>query len=106
MKTVKQSWSRVANHRNFRGNYDAIFRIELDLSRVCDVEIEGIDPKDHPDYCDAYISSALYKELDGDTGPNSMETHSVSYRDLTDKELDWLNEQRDYVYEKVMESII
>lgn len=37
---------------------------------VCDVEIDGVDRRDHPDYCDAYFSSAVWcdsgNELDDD----------------------------------------
>lgn len=33
-----------------------------DLNRITDVQFEGIDHGDYPDYCDAYIVSA---KLDG-----------------------------------------
>ena len=54
---------------------------------VCDIEIEGIDTKDYPDFCDAFISVAYWK----DTG-----------EELTEEELEELNEDRDYVYEEVL----
>src|SRR6185312_4736552 len=59
---------------------------ELDYSRIEDVQIDGIDTKDYPDFCDAFIASATYKG-----------------RDMTEVELDRLNEDRDFVYEKVQE---
>lgn len=40
-----------------------------------DIEIDGIDMKDYPDFCDAYISSATYKGVE-----------------LTDDQLDELND--------------
>jgi len=46
------------------------------------VEVEGIDTRDYPDFCDAYIS---YAEING--------------REATDEELEELSEDRDFVYE-------
>jgi len=53
----------------------------LDYSKISDVEIDGIDHRDAPDYVDAFISSASY---DG--------------RPMTDEELDELNSDSDFVY--------
>ena len=44
---------------------------------VVGVEIDGLDPKDCPDFCDAYIASATWK----DTG-----------KELTEQELEDLTE--------------
>jgi len=61
----------------------------IDTSKIDNVEIDGIDTSDYPDFCDAYISSADY---------NGAE--------MTDDELDTLNDEySDFVYDKVMESI-
>jgi hypothetical protein len=30
----------------------------LDYNKVHDIEIDGVDTNDYPDFCDAYISSA------------------------------------------------
>lgn len=62
--------------------------ISLDYSKIDNVEIEGIDHRDHPDYCDAYIVSADY---DG--------------RPMTDDELEALCEDADYVWNAVWDSI-
>lgn len=59
---------------------------ELDYSKIDDVEIEGIDPRDAPDFCDAFISSASY---DG--------------RDMTEEELEELNQDTSFVYEAVLD---
>lgn len=61
-------------------------KIELDYSQIADVELDGIDHRDAPDYCDAYISSATYEG-----------------RDMTDEELDALNSDTDYIYEKLQD---
>ena len=53
-----------------------------------DVAFEGIDHRDYPDYCDAFIASAEY---DG--------------RELSDEELDELNEDTDLVYELLTDNL-
>ena len=59
---------------------------KIDTSQVEDIEIDGINPRDYPDFCDAFILEATYKG-----------------REMTDEELEALNEDSDYVYEQVME---
>ena len=61
---------------------------KIDTSQVEDVEIDGINPRDYPDFCDAFILEATYKG-----------------REMTDEELEALNEDSDFVYDKVMESL-
>tara|TARA_R100001015_G_C4601150_1_gene156092 strand:- start:1028 stop:1222 length:195 start_codon:yes stop_codon:yes gene_type:complete len=56
--------------------------IPIDYTKIRSVEVEGIDPSDYPDFCDAYIG---YAEIDG--------------REATDEELEELSEDRDFVYE-------
>ena len=58
--------------------------IKLDYSQIEDVDVDGIHGWDAPDFCDAYICSATYKG-----------------RDMTDEELDALNDDRDFVYTAV-----
>ena len=56
----------------------------MDYSKISNLEVDGIDYADYPDFCDAFIS---YAEYDG--------------VEMTDKELDELNEDGDFVYECV-----
>ena len=58
----------------------------MDYKKIDNIEIDGIDTKDYPDFCDAYISSADY---DGVA--------------MTDEQLDELNEDGDYVYGHIMD---
>ena len=58
----------------------------MDYKKIDNIEIDGIDTKDYPDFCDAYISSADY---DG--------------KPMTDEQLDELNEDGDYVYGHIMD---
>lgn len=58
----------------------------LDYTKIEDVEVDGIDTRDYPDFADAFIASATYEG-----------------RDMTDDELAALNEDSGYVYECAME---
>lgn len=61
----------------------------LDLEKIVDIEFDGINHSDYPDYCNAYISRAFIGYPSGGA------------RELNEEELDWLNEQREFVYEKL-----
>jgi hypothetical protein len=56
----------------------------LDYSKISNVQVDGIDHNDSPDYCDAYIDSADYEG-----------------REMTEEELKILNEDSDFVYQSV-----
>lgn len=58
--------------------------LEIDYTKISNLEFDGIDRKDHPDYCDAYISSADY---DGEP--------------MSEEMLEQLNDDRDYVSNKL-----
>ncbi len=55
---------------------------------ITNVSIDGVDFRDYPDYCDAFIDSADY---DGE--------------EMTDEELDLLNDDYELVRELVFESL-
>ena len=59
---------------------------KMDYKKIDNIEVDGIDTKDYPDFCDAYISSADYDGVP-----------------MTDKQLDEINEDGDYVYEHIMD---
>lgn len=56
----------------------------MDYKKISNIEVEGIDYRDYPDFVDAYIG---YAEYDG--------------KEMTDEQLDALNEDGDFVYEAV-----
>jgi hypothetical protein len=62
--------------------------LKIDLSKVEDVEINGIDRRDYPDFVDAFIESATY-----------------CGREMTEDELDALNEDHGFIHECVMEHL-
>ena len=61
--------------------------MKIDLTKIEDIEFDGIDTNDYPDFVDSYITAAVYKG-----------------RNMTGDELDLVNEvYRDFVYEKLLE---
>lgn len=58
--------------------------------KLADVRVEGVDTRDAPDFCDAYIADAIWD----DTGTV-----------LTEDELEEVNEDRDLVYNAVQAHI-
>jgi len=58
--------------------------LKLDYSLIDNIQVDGIDTNDYPDFCDAYISSADY---DG-----------VS---MTEEQIEELNEDYDFVRQAV-----
>ena len=83
----------------------------IDVTKLCDIEVDGIDRKDHPDYCDAYLSDAWIEieSLEGQPENCVWEYCSSTkkmHRQLNDAELDWLNENEpDFVYSQVEKSL-
>ena len=59
--------------------------INLDYGKITNIEFDGIDHSDYPDYCDAYIVSADY---DG--------------QPMTEEQLEEICEDGDFVYESLM----
>lgn len=62
--------------------------INLDYNKISNIQFDGIDHRDAPDYCDAYIVSADY---DGE--------------EMTDEQIELLNEDGDFVYQKLMDHL-
>lgn len=56
----------------------------FDYTKIEKVEVSGIDPKDYPLFCDAYIASATYKGVD-----------------MTTEQLEVLNQDMDFVHQSV-----
>ena len=67
---------------------DKPIHVKIDFSKVDNYEISGIDTKDYPDFCDAYIESCDY--------------HG---KPATENELDLINLQCDFMDELVMNQI-
>ncbi len=66
-------------------------RFNLDFTKINNIDFDGIDYGDAPDFCDAYIVSADY-ESDGMT------------RELTDEELEFIQEfHSEFTHEKLQD---
>ena len=60
----------------------------MDLTKITNVVVEGVDLTDLPDLCDSFIVSADY---------NGVE--------MTEKQLDEINEDYDFVHEQALNSL-
>ena len=61
----------------------------IDAYKVTDLVWSDVDHSDYPDYCDAFIESATYKD-----------------REMTEDEIEELmDDNPEWCYEKLMESI-
>ena len=67
-------------------------KIELELNgrTVVDATVDGIDPRDYPDFCDAYFDTAFYEDGTALTDDELIE--------LTDNNSDVLHEM---VYNRI-----
>ena len=62
----------------------------MDVTKIDDIEFDGVDYSDYPDFCDVVVVAATWK--DG--------------RDLTEAEIDQLmDEHDDFVYEKLIKKL-
>ena len=59
----------------------------MNYKLITNVEVDGVDIKDYPDFCDAFISSADYNG-----------------KPMTEEEIDELSD--DFVHDEVLESIV
>ena len=82
--------------------------MNIDLTKVCKVKVEGINHRDHPDYVDAYIADAWLEIGLDEFNKTSLPTWNNGfklYRQLSETELDWLNEQSEFVFAQVEKAI-
>ena len=62
---------------------------KFDLKLIDDIEIDGIDMRDYPDFCDAFLVSASYKG-----------------RELTEDELEYVQDSNpEWFYDQVWDTI-
>ena len=60
----------------------------MDYNKITNVEIEGIDYADYPDFCDAFISSAEYNG-----------------KPMNEEQLDKLSEDSDFMYHSIQSKL-
>lgn len=64
----------------------------VNFDRVCDIEVDGINGNDAPDFSDAFIINAYYKTVFG-------------FRKATEEELDTINDNSGFVYTAIENAI-
>ena len=91
-KTFEKSEKPLDRGRTFDDTLPILnMKHNLDWKRIKDLEVDGIDFKDAPEFSDAYFSAGVYVEVNG------------SVRDLTEEELEWLTStEPQWLYEKVV----
>tara|TARA_R110000782_G_scaffold1387_4_gene5393 strand:- start:2510 stop:2743 length:234 start_codon:yes stop_codon:yes gene_type:complete len=57
------------------------FTPTFEIYQLTDLEVEGIDTQDYPDFCDSFISAGYVIESNDDV------------RELTQNELDYINDE-------------
>ena len=81
----KDWWDNLPHHpANQKDDVEPEFTSEH-LKDLTSVEIEGIDSSDHPEYGDAFVAKAVWFD-----------------RELTDDELEIVNNDSDFVYKHTM----
>jgi len=60
----------------------------MNYDLITNIEVDGIDTRDYPDFCDAYI---VYAEYDGEA--------------MSDEQIDILNEDSNFVHECVYDQL-
>ena len=62
----------------------------LDYTKISDVEVDGIDTADYPDFCDAFISYA----------------EDENGKEMTEEQIEeWTENNEEEFYEMVLESL-
>ena len=74
--------------QNAKESLIELYSKTLDFSKITNVEVDGIDTKDYPDFCDAFIQACDY---DGE--PASEEV------------LEAINENTDFVYSEAIKKL-
>jgi len=83
----KDWWDDLPHHPANQKDVEPEFSSD-NLQELESIEIEGIDTKDHPDYCDAFVAKAIWFD-----------------RELTDDELEIVNDDSDFVYKHTMKHV-
>ena len=77
---------------NYRAEADRVKIID-EVYEIENIVIDGIDHSDAPDFCDAFIASAMIRKFDG------------AWRKASEEELDFIMQDADLLNEKVEEAI-
>ena len=73
-------------HETANSNNRMLGAVKLDYTKISNIEFDGIDHKDYPDYCDVYIVNADYDGIE-----------------MTEEQLEEINSDIKFMYEKLMD---
>jgi hypothetical protein len=91
-RKIAEAWfiADSENKRLIEGTFTQMIKKYAiwDWSEINNIEVDGIDPKDAPDFCDAFISAC-----------------DIGERKATPYELEVINENNDFVYQAVQDHL-
>lgn len=56
--------------------------MDLHGRKVVDVEVDGVDNRDYPDFCDAYFSYAVFEDTGEELDEEDMDLLNEVYPDI------------------------
>jgi hypothetical protein len=56
--------------------------MDIDLNDVEDLEVDGVDTRDYPDFCDAYFSRAIWVETGKELTDDELEALQDAYPEV------------------------
>ncbi len=65
--------------------FEHIKNTDMDLLKITNIEVEGVDLNDYPDFSDAYISNADYEG-----------------EQMTNEQIEQINQDSEFVYNSVL----
>ena len=86
-------WYTLPMEKNNYGQKSDRVNIINEVYEIENIVIDGIDHRDAPDFCDAFISSAMIRKFDGE------------WRKANDNEIDEIMQDTDLFCQKLEEAI-
>jgi len=59
--------------------------MELNGRAVVDVEVDGVDTRDYPDFCDAYFTRAVYEDTGLELSADELDQLTELYGDVVNE---------------------
>jgi hypothetical protein len=67
--------------------------------KIINIEIAGVNPADAPDFCDAYIESAQWKDSENDLNDAELEELNEDEELVNELIQDYLQDRAEFLYE-------
>lgn len=56
--------------------------MKIDIDNIEDIEVDGVDTKDYPDFSDAFFSYAIYKDTEIELTEDELEQLAEDYPEI------------------------